>query len=243
MLLSILLTTAMVVSTSNAQTLTGQYDCIKGAGNYDLCQNLWGKSSGVGSQSSTLISASGDNISWSTNWTWANNENSVKSYANVESTTAKGVKLSDIKTAPTTWVWDHTTQSDGIRADVAYDIWTGVQSVGAPASANSSYEFMIWLAKLGGIQPVGSRIASNVQVAGYNWEIWRGPNTNWQVISFFTTDLIKNFQVDLTDFFDYLIANQSVSSSQYLQSIQAGTEPFTGSANLVTSQYSVSITT
>ena len=34
---------------------------------------------GVGGQNSTLISASGDTVSWETVWTWANNENNVKS--------------------------------------------------------------------------------------------------------------------------------------------------------------------
>lgn len=35
--------------------------------------------SGTGSQSSTLIKAEGNTISWSTNWTWSGNENAVKS--------------------------------------------------------------------------------------------------------------------------------------------------------------------
>ncbi|KIY65324.1 glycoside hydrolase family 12 protein [Cylindrobasidium torrendii FP15055 ss-10] len=233
-------TLALAITAASAQTLTGQFECASG-GDYNLCQNLWGSDSGTGSQSSTLISAEGDTISWSTNWTWADGPNSVKSYANVESTTAKGVQLSEITTAPTTWIWEHETQSDGIRADVAYDIWTGVGPVGTPASANSSYEFMIWLAKLGDIQPIGSTVASNVEVGGLTWEVWRGPNTNWEVISFFTTDLIQDFEVDLKEFFDYLVAEQDVDPAQYLQSIQAGTEPFTGSANLVTSKYSVSV--
>ena len=47
----------------------------------DLSAQLTAISSGagVGSQNSTLISASGDTVSWETVWTWANNENNVKS--------------------------------------------------------------------------------------------------------------------------------------------------------------------
>lgn len=60
------------------RTLTGPFDC-QSAGQYTLCQNLWGAKSGVGSQNSTLISASGNTVSWSTVYTWANAPNNVKS--------------------------------------------------------------------------------------------------------------------------------------------------------------------
>ncbi|KAF8918183.1 endocellulase [Mucidula mucida] len=237
MLLSVI---SLFFASAYAQTISGETDCLP-AGGFTLCQNLWGANAGVGSQSSTLISALEDSVSWSTNWTWANNENSVKSYANVESTTAKGLQLANITTAPTTWSWSYEMQSQGIRADVAYDIWTGVPPVGTPASANSSYEIMIWLSGLGGIQPVGSPVTSNVALAGHTWDLWKGPNTNWQVLSFVTQTEITDFSVDLKEFFDYIVAEQGVDATQYLQSIQAGTEPFTGAANLITTDYSVSI--
>ncbi|KAF9463183.1 endocellulase [Collybia nuda] len=230
-----------LLSLSSAQTISGSTDCLP-AGGYTLCQNLWGAKSGVGSQSSTLISGSSASVSWSTNYTWANNPNSVKSYANVVSNTAKGVQLKNVLSAPTSWAWNYQSQSSGIRADVAYDIWTGVPSSGNPASSASSYEIMIWLSGLGGIQPVGSQVTSGISVAGHTWNLWRGPNQNWQVLSFVSAGgEIKNFNVDLNDFFKYIITNQGVSSSQYIQSIQAGTEPFVGVANLMTSNYSVTI--
>ncbi|THH13788.1 hypothetical protein EW146_g6481 [Bondarzewia mesenterica] len=200
------------------------------------------KGAGVGSQNSTLISTSGNSVSWSTNYTWANSPNNVKSYANVESNTAKGVQLSAITTAPTTWRWTYETQSAGIRADVSYDIWFGTASTGSPASSASSYEIMIWLSGLGGIQPVGSQITTGTQVAGSSWNLWKGPNANWEVFSFVSADgNIQDFNADLNDFFQYLVAEQGVSNSQFVQAIQTGTEPFTGTANLVTSEYSVAI--
>ncbi|KAJ7594872.1 endocellulase [Mycena floridula] len=241
-ILATLLTgSTLAVALSSAQTIKGQFDCMP-AGAFNLCQNLWGISAGTGSQSSTLIGTSGSSVSWSTNWTWANGPNNVKSYANVESTSAKGVQLQNIASAPTAWSWHYETQSSGIRADVAYDIWTGVPSVGNPASANSSYEIMIWLSGLGGIQPVGSQITTATPVAGHTWNIWKGPNANWQVISFVSsTGNIPDFAVDLKDFFTYLIASQGVPATQYLQSIQAGTEAFVGAADLVTDNYNVTV--
>jgi len=224
-----------------AQTLTGPFDCDT-AGQFSLCQNLWGRSAGVGNQTSTMMSASGDAITWFTNYTWANGPNNVKSYANVESNTAKGVQLSAVTSAPTAWSWEYDTQSAGIRADVSYDIWFGAAQTGTPASSASSYEIMIWVSGKGGIQPVGSQITNGTSIAGHTWNLWKGPNANWEVLSFVSAEGdLTDFNVDLKDFFDYLIAEQGVSSSQFVQAIQTGTEAFTGTANLFIKSFSVSI--
>jgi len=230
-------------SVAFAQTLTGQYTCAA-AGNYQLCQNLWGEADGTGNQNSTLISTSGNTVSWSTSWTWANNPNNVKSYANVVSNNAKGVQLSALTTAPTAWNWEYQVESSGIRADVSYDIWLGAASSGEPASTASAYEIMIWLSGQGGIQPVGSVATTGISLAGYTWNLWKGPNSNWQVLSFVSQDGdITDFNSDLKLFFNYLVANEGVASSLYLQAVQTGTEPFTGDAVLLTNSFSVSVST
>ena len=65
------------------------------------------------------------------------------------------------------------------------------------------------------IQPVGSQILSGLNIAGHNWNLWKGPNSNWQVLSFVSsTGDITNFNADLKDFFNYLVQSQGVSSSQ-----------------------------
>ncbi|KAJ7099524.1 endocellulase [Mycena belliarum] len=238
---SALVTLSCLLGFGAAQTIKGQFDCLP-AGGFTLCQNLWGISAGVGSQSSTLVNSTSQTVAWSTNYTWANGPNNVKSYANVESVSSKGVQLANIASAPTSWNWNYATQSTGIRADVAYDIWFGKASSGNPATSASSFEIMIWLSGLGGIQPVGSQITTGTVVAGHTWNLWKGPNGNWEVLSFVSaTGDLNSFDVDLNDFFTYLIEEQGVASTQFVQSIQAGTEAFVGTANLVTSSYSVSI--
>ena len=65
------------------------------------------------------------------------------------------------------------------------------------------------------IQPVGSQILSGLNIAGHTWNLWKGPNSNWQVLSFVSsTGDITNFNADLKDFFNYLVQSQGVSSSQ-----------------------------
>jgi len=226
---------------SAATVLTGQYSCDT-AGDYTLCNDQWGIANGVGNQTSTLISASGDTISWSTNYTWANNENDVKTYANVLSNTASGVQIGSISSFPTAWTWDYETESSDLRADVSYDMWTGTAESGTAASSSSSYEIMIWLSGKGGIQPVGSLQTSGISLAGHTWNLWSGTTETWTTMSFVSADGdITSFSTDLTPFFQYLVDNQGVSSSQYIQAIQTGTEAFTGTANLVTSSFSVSL--
>lgn len=234
---------ALVPATLAQTILTGETQCIS-AGKYELCQNQWGASNGVGSQNSTYISSSGYEVSWSTNWTWSENQNDVKSYANVGSNVAKGMKLSAITAAPTSWNWTYAYQSSDIRADVSYDIWIGTTSNGAVASNASSYEVMIWLSGLGGIDPVGSQITTGTEIAGHSWNLWSGPNQNWHVYSFVSASgNINSFSADLNDFFTWLETNEDVDSSLYLQEIQAGTEAFTGAANLVISGYTATVST
>ncbi|KAI0642890.1 concanavalin A-like lectin/glucanase domain-containing protein [Trametes meyenii] len=224
------------------KTLQGN-DCTA-AGAYTLCQNLWGANTGVGSQSTTLLSTNGNSVSWSTTYQWSQSPDNVKSYPNVYHNTAKGMQLQDIVTAPTNWQWYYQSASPDLRADVSYDIWFGAPQSGDPASAASSYEIMIWLSQRGGVGGIGNVVAQNLQIGGHTWTLKHGPNSNWDVFSFITAEGdITNFNADLNDFFQYLINAQGVAKTQFIQAIQVGTEPFTGNADLVITNFDVGVTT
>lgn len=47
----------------------------------------------MGSQTTTLLSAKNHSVSWRTVWDWQNGPNNIKSYANVEHNSAKGVQV------------------------------------------------------------------------------------------------------------------------------------------------------
>lgn len=85
------------------------------------------------------------------------------------------------------------------------------------------------------IQPVGSQILSGVQIAGHSWNLWKGPNANWQVLSSLVRTarsgtsmrISKNSSVCLfilsfelimgveeLRHLDYLVKNQGVASTQ-----------------------------
>jgi len=121
-------------------------------------------------------------------------------------------------------------------ANVAYDLFTS-----SSASGSSEYEVMIWLAALGGAGPIsssGGPIATP-NIAGTSWKLYEGWNGNMHVFSFVASSQVTSFSGDLKAFLSYLSSSHGLSTSQYLTSLGAGTEPFVGSnAVLTTSAYS-----
>ncbi|KAI1745598.1 family 12 glycosyl hydrolase [Xylaria scruposa] len=218
-----------------ATTFCGQWDSVQ-TGSYIVYNNLWGQSSGSGSQCTTVNGLSGNSVAWSTSWSWSGGQYNVKSYANaVVQTSAK--KISAISTMPTTWKYSYT--GSNMVANVAYDLFTS-----STASGSSEYEVMVWLAALGGAGPIsssGSPVATP-NIAGVSWKLYDGYNGNMHVFSFVASSQVTSFSGDLKAFLNYLTSNQGMSTSQYVTSIGAGTEPFVGSnAVLTTTAYSISV--
>lgn len=132
------------------------------------------------------------------------------------------VQLSSISSIPTTWDYSYTGTS--IDADVAYDMF-----LSSSASGSDEYEVMIWLAALGGAGPIsstGSATASPT-IAGVTWNLYDGYNGAMHVYSFVASSEQTSFSGDILDFYKWLESNEGLSSSEYLLSVQAGTEPFT----------------
>ncbi|KAI0479476.1 family 12 glycosyl hydrolase [Xylariaceae sp. FL0804] len=220
---------------ARSTTFCGQWDSVE-TGSYTVYNNLWGEDNGSGSQCTTADSLSGSTLAWSTSWSWADGSSDVKSYANAVLSFTPA-QLSAISTIPSTWDWSYS--GSDIVADVAYDLFTS-----SSASGSDEYEIMIWLAALGGAGPIsstGSPVATPT-LAGASWDLYAGYNGDVEVFSFVAAAEQTAFSGDLMDFLDYLTANEGLSTSQYLLSLGAGTEPFTGSdAVLTTTAYSVSV--
>lgn len=148
-------------------------------------------------------------------------------------------------------------------ADVAYDLFTS-----STAAGDEEFEIMIWLAAVGGAGPISSTYVirpliscvsewltwlgqgadgnptpiATIRLAGHDFNLFKGPNGQMTVFSFLPAGQITNFNADLKDFFDYLVAEQNLDESQYLISAGAGTEAFTGTNAVFTvSDFSVEI--
>ncbi|KAJ6000553.1 hypothetical protein N7481_000962 [Penicillium waksmanii] len=205
-------------------------------GSYIVYNNLWGQSSDTsGTQCTGVDSLSGSTIAWHTNWSWSGTSNQVKSFANIAlQFTAK--QLSAVSSIKSVFNWSYSTTN--IVADVAYDLF-----LSSSANGSEEYEIMIWLAALGGAGPIsstGSAIATTT-INGVSWKLYKGPNGSMTVYSFVAESTTTSFSGDLMEFFNYLINNQGLSKSLYLIDVQAGTEPFTGTADLKVSSYSATV--
>jgi xyloglucan-specific endo-beta-1,4-glucanase len=105
------------------------------------------------------------------------------------------------------------------------------------------YEIMVWLAALGGagaISSTGQPIAT-VTISDKEWDVYVGPNGAMTVYSFVAKATVTSYSGDLMDFFKYLEKDQGLKDSLYLIDVQAGTEPFTGKADLTVSSYTVAV--
>lgn len=147
----------------------------------------------------------------------------MKSYANVVTKVSQKA-LSSIGSLPSTWTWTYT--GSNIVANVAYDLFTG-----STATGTQEYEVMIWMSALGGAGPIsstGSAIAT-VTIAGKSFKLYKGPNGKMTVFSFVAVNPINSWNGDINLFLVYLRGYQGLPRSQILQSVGAGSEPFSGS--------------
>ncbi|KAF7554435.1 hypothetical protein G7Z17_g2909 [Cylindrodendrum hubeiense] len=241
-LVSALLATVAVANPTptlekRASTWCGAFGSVATNG-YTFYHNNWGSGKATsGSQCTTFNGVTSNSFSWSTSWSWAGGPNDVKSYSNV-ALEKVNKPLSAIKSIPSTWTWRYT--GTNMVADVSYDLWLA-PSVGA----NNKYEIMIWVGSYGGAGPIstpwGVTIATPT-ILGTKWKLYKGPNGDTTVFSFVAPSNMGNFSGDLNKFFQYLVASQGVSNTNVVTSLQAGTEPFTGSNGVfTTSKYTISV--
>ncbi|KAL9086618.1 MAG: hypothetical protein Q9165_007061 [Trypethelium subeluteriae] len=207
-------------------------------GPFTLNANEWGAStSGTsGSQCSYIDSLpSSNNLAWHTTWSWAGSSTQVKTYTNVETNLVQKA-VSQYQSIPTTWAWKYT---------VAYDAF-----LGTTATSPNLFEVMIWLGVYGGVSPrtvnggPPTPIASPI-INGVAFDLVYGTNGPVKVYSFVAhSHAATPFSGDLLAFFNYLAANygsNGFTRDLVLQSVQAGSEVFTGSgAELTTTGYTIS---
>ncbi|UKZ74701.1 hypothetical protein TrVFT333_002371 [Trichoderma virens FT-333] len=228
---------ALTTPNKRATTWCDAFGSIQ-AGPYTVYHNNWGANWATsGSQCTTYTALNGNSVVWSTDWTWAGGQGHVKSYSNV-ALEKVDKKLSDIKSIPSTWTWSYT--GSNIVADVSYDLW-----LAPTAASNNKYEIMIWIGTYGGAGPISSTGSSPIAtptILGTKWKLFKGPNGDTTVYSFVASSNIQKWSGDLKQFFNYLTASQGVSTSMVVTSLQAGTEPFSGSnAKFQTTAYTISV--
>jgi len=112
--------------------------------------------------------------------------------------------------------------------DMSFDIW----------SNGSVDEIMLWMQWGGAVGPIGSEVASNVNVGGWTWNIYRG-NTGHNVVSLLNTSKPSSGDVDIMSIFQYLNSKGWLSSASIYQ-VQFGFEITTTSGTDTSNCYGYS---
>jgi hypothetical protein len=171
---------------------TGNFDSWTNNG-YTLNNDMWG--GGGGTQ--TIWARTG------TNWGVVANHprtSGVKSYPHTGKTVNRTLSsLSSISSA-----YNVSVPADG-DYETAYDIWAN----------NNAYEIMIWTNKKGAVGPIAQSYdqngavpsASNVNVGGSTWNIYRGSNGSNQVYSFLRTSDTNSGSIDILAVLNWLRTN------------------------------------
>lgn len=157
-------------------------------------------------------------------------------YTNCSPGTALPARISSISGAPSSISYGYV--SDAVY-NASYDIW--LDPTPRTDGVNRT-EIMIWLNKVGPVQPIGSQVGA-ATVAGRSWQVWSGGNGTNDVLSFVAPSAISSWSFDVMDFVRETVARGMAGSDWYLTSVQAGFEPWQNGAGLAVNSFSSTINT
>src|ERR1035437_4889185 len=143
------------------------------------------------------------------------------------------IQVSALTSVTSSW---STVQTGSGTYDVAYDIWTNSTptTIGQPDGT----EIMIWINHAGGASPFGSQTATGT-IAGYNWNIWTGRQTSWNIISsVLNPGATSVTNLDVLALMKDAVSRGSLRSTDYLIDGEAGFEVWQGGQGLGTISYS-----
>lgn len=237
-----------VESTSQRASAAGGCEAYESItmGKYWINNNTWGADSGTGWSCVWDSYRSGDTIGWGTGYEWSGQKNAVKSYASSvlgwhwgwkSRNTGLPVKLSAKTPVKSAWSFKVKESTDSVY-NVAYDLWLH-DTADTDWQSKPKHEVMVWLNKAGGAGPLGTK-KQRVKIAGASWDLYAG-NIGWNVYSFVRVGNTTSVDFDLDDFLQALVRRGLVARTDYLSSVEAGTEVFTGKAQLNTTAYSTDV--
>jgi hypothetical protein len=155
-------------------------------------------------------------------------------YTNCSPGTNLPARLNTIASAPSNISYSYVS---GAVYDAAYDIW--LDPTPRTDGVNRT-EIMIWLNRVGSVQPVGSQVGS-ATVAGRQWQVWSGNNGTNDVLSFVAPSAIDSWNFDVMDFVRQAVSRGLAQDNWYLTSIQAGFEPWQNGAGLAVTSFSSTV--
>jgi hypothetical protein len=152
--------------------------------------------------------------------------------------TATPVRVADLAPGRVTTSWS-TIQPSGGAYNAAYDMWFNKKPV--THTQPDCAELMVWLNHTGGVEPFGSRVASEVSVDGGEYDVWEGPQW-WggdTITYLMTTPTTSVTGLDVAAFAQDATHRGYLPESCYLIDIEAGFEIWHSGTGLATTSFSV----
>ncbi|NEC85166.1 endo-1,4-beta-glucanase [Streptomyces sp. SID12501] len=219
---------------------------------YYLNNNVWGAKGATGQACTWLNSYKSGKANWETSFDWKGGDpNGVKSYASIvlgwhwgwkDTTTKLPVRLNSGRKVTSSWNFN-ITQTTPTVMNVSYDLWFHQKS--NPDWQDQPHdEMMVWLNRQNGAGPLGTK-RETLTVGGVAWDLYVGKivntNSSWNVFSFVRKTNTNSQTTDLTGLANALVQRKLMANTNYLTSVEAGTEVFRGKGKLSTSSYSVNV--
>ncbi|MFE5207779.1 cellulose binding domain-containing protein [Streptomyces sp. NPDC056600] len=225
-------------TTAQADTLIcDQYGSTTIQGKYVVQNNRWGTSEqqciNVTSSGFQLTTANGSVPTNGAPKSYPSIFNGCH-YTNCSPGTNLPKQISTISSAPSSISYTYVSNA---TYNASFDIWLDPSPKKDGVSAT---EIMIWLNKVGSIQPIGSKTGT-ATVAGRTWDVWTGNNGGNDVISFVAPSAVSSMSFDVLDFVRQTISKGMAQQSWYITSIQAGFEPWINGAGLAVNSFSSTV--
>lgn len=118
----------------------------------------------------------------------------------------------------------------GTTYDASYHIWLD------PTPRNDGInrlEIVVRFQLAGAsLQPVGSKVAALVELAGIRWDVWVGNNGRNDVLTFTAPRQIVNWDFDVKTFTNEAVRRGLAANTWFVTSVQAGFDIWANGANL-----------
>jgi chitodextrinase len=145
---------------------------------------------------------------------------------------------SQFNTIQTSVSYTYPAPSSGTTVyNASYDLW--FDPTPRTDGQNTGAEIMIWLNRVGSIQPVGSQVGT-VNLAGATWDVWFG-NIGWNVISYVRQSTATSINFAVNTFYSDAVNRGFAQRAWYLTSVQAGFEPWVGGVGLTVNNFTYSL--
>jgi hypothetical protein len=140
-------------------------------------------------------------------------------------------------TVTTSW---STTQAGSGAYDVAYDIW--FNQTPTTAGQPNGTETMVRLNHNGSVRPFGAEVAANVSIGGHGYDIWYGPQSTWDTVTYeMTSPATSVSDLDVGTLAQDSVSRGYTKSSWHLIDVEAGFELWQGGAGLAANSLSVTV--